>query len=1127
MVDITQEFEEQDSGEIFGSLSPEGAQLAQTATGGGGEAIGQVATVTGTVAVIHADGVQVTLETGDLVFQGDTLTTGEAGAVGIMLADETTFSMAENGSITLDEMVYDPTTQTGAIEVSVVEGLFTFVSGEIAKTDPDAMVLNTPVATIGTRGTQVGVRYAEGEPLEVVLMQESDGFVGEVIVRNEAGLRVLNLAHQSVAVAGPNTAPSVPFFFDRNQVMEIFGTTLALLPEVGTANDYGFEHDAMLKEELGEEELTEEELAGLEEDLGELAEFETAAGGEIVEEGGFTDGVPVVGGDYTELPKGEDANLYGYTLPGDGNGVGAENDGGRRDDEAGMDGVSADGTVEAVVFVGIRAEYAIYENLDGTIVVDDTVEARDGTESLTDIRFLRFADGTIAVDTIDFGNRAPELAGAAAGDIIEDEGGVTLNVMETATGLDGDTLNLAEVGEAESGTVSVNADGTVTYVPAEGAYDHLAASETATDSFTYTIADGHGGTVTGIATVTITGTNDAPVLVGEAAADIFEDAIGVTLDVIATVTDADVTETLSVASVTDGAHGTVSVNADGTVTYVPADGAYGHLAASETATDSFTYTIADGHDGTVTGIATMTVTGTNDAPLLVGSIGEEPLEYIEGGGAMVIDSGIVLSDVDTPILAGANIAVSAFAEGADVLSFVAPEGSGMTGTFDAALGVLTLTGEATVADYQNALRSVAYENTDDELSAGTRTVSFHVNDGMALSNVTSAAIVVSTVDEDLTPVGTKGDDALYGGAGDDVLKGGEGDDALYGRAGDDVLKGGEGDDAPYGGAGDDVLECGKGDDALYGEAGDDVLGGGKGDDVLHGGEGDDILVGGRGEDTALYVGDYNDYTIVMDERGRITITHHDGDEGSDTLTEIENLAFADRTMGVDEIGESEPVFTGDGEVTLGPDGSVMITGEDMSVADEDSGVEDIVYALIDDPEFGSLYLGDVELEEGATFTQAQVDDGLLKYILDGSGTHTVGLTGTAPAATVEQAWDGVTVRAFDFGTEYVDEGGRFDGRSPTSSRNSQGAGSACAGHKVKRGFRASFNMTPTPRNRRRSRLASKTTWQRPGSRHRICSAANTAANAGSGRPSTPTEPSSAKASLTPPRWIMPTATLAR
>ena len=60
--------------------------------------------------------------------------------------------------------------------------------------------------------------------------------------------------------------------------------------------------------------------------------------------------------------------------------------------------------------------------------------------------------------------------------------------------------------------------------------------------------------------------------------------------------------------------------------------------------------------------------------------------------------------------------------GEDELDFT--DQNGITGTYDSGTGVLTLTGTSSVANYQAALRSVTYENSSDDPSTATRTVSF-------------------------------------------------------------------------------------------------------------------------------------------------------------------------------------------------------------------------------------------------------------------------------------------------------------------------------------------------------------------------------------------------------------------
>ena len=71
----------------------------------------------------------------------------------------------------------------------------------------------------------------------------------------------------------------------------------------------------------------------------------------------------------------------------------------------------------------------------------------------------------------------------------------------------------------------------------------------------------------------------------------------------------------------------------------------------------------------------------------------------------MIDAGLTVTDADNTNLASATVSITAnFVTGEDVLGFT--NQNGITGSFNAATGVLTLTGSATVANYQTALRSV-------------------------------------------------------------------------------------------------------------------------------------------------------------------------------------------------------------------------------------------------------------------------------------------------------------------------------------------------------------------------------------------------------------------------------------
>ena len=89
-------------------------------------------------------------------------------------------------------------------------------------------------------------------------------------------------------------------------------------------------------------------------------------------------------------------------------------------------------------------------------------------------------------------------------------------------------------------------------------------------------------------------------------------------------------------------------------------------------------------------------------------------------------------------------------------------------------------------------------------------------------------------------------DFLSGVDGNDMIFGEHGDDAIWGGPGDDIINGGDGHDSIKGGYGNDELNGGDGHDVLNGLAGNDIINGNYGNDTLYGGDGVDKLTGGWG-----------------------------------------------------------------------------------------------------------------------------------------------------------------------------------------------------------------------------------------------------------------------------------------
>ena len=219
---------------LAGPAAP--GEYAQAEAGELDQPIGQVDTVAGEVTALRVDGTEVVLGEGDAIFQGDVINTGIDAAIGVVFVDDSTFSLGADARMVLDELIFDPATGDGRSAFSVVQGVFSFVSGEIAASGPDAMVVNTPVMSIGIRGTRVaGVAAQEGDLNTVTLLSQEGGLVGEIVITNAAGSQVLNVANQSIEVASFFVEPSQPVILSNDQVQNLFGDALASLPPPAAA----------------------------------------------------------------------------------------------------------------------------------------------------------------------------------------------------------------------------------------------------------------------------------------------------------------------------------------------------------------------------------------------------------------------------------------------------------------------------------------------------------------------------------------------------------------------------------------------------------------------------------------------------------------------------------------------------------------------------------------------------------------------------------------------------------------------------------------------------------------------------------------------------------------------------
>ncbi|MFV3411075.1 retention module-containing protein [Pseudomonas sp. NY15436] len=203
-------------------------------------------------------------------------------------------------------------------------------------------------------------------------------------------------------------------------------------------------------------------------------------------------------------------------------------------------------------------------------------------------------------------NDAP-VASAASDSVKED---AAISGQLGATDVDhGATLNFSLDQQAPAG-FTLNPDGSWTFDAADPAYAHLAQDATQVISIGFTVTDEHGATDSKVLTLTVTGTNDAPVA---------------SATVGAVKEDAQISGQLAASDADDGAKLTYaldkaapagfSVDADGKWSFDASDAAYQHLKAGATQVISVPFTVTDEHGATSSSTLTITVTGTNDAPV--------------------------------------------------------------------------------------------------------------------------------------------------------------------------------------------------------------------------------------------------------------------------------------------------------------------------------------------------------------------------------------------------------------------------------------------------------------------------------------------------------------------------------
>jgi hypothetical protein len=174
--------------------------------------IGKVMEALGSVTIEHMSAVLLqanlaagsSTQVGDPVYQGDVVSTGADGKLSLTFSDGTSFKISNNARMELNEYIYDPKGNSNSTAFNLAKGSFTFLAGAVAKTGN--MKIDTPVATMGIRGTAPHVEIAEDGTVKFSTLIEENKSAKDATAKQPPS-RVAPLQRRAQA---PSAIPDVP-----------------------------------------------------------------------------------------------------------------------------------------------------------------------------------------------------------------------------------------------------------------------------------------------------------------------------------------------------------------------------------------------------------------------------------------------------------------------------------------------------------------------------------------------------------------------------------------------------------------------------------------------------------------------------------------------------------------------------------------------------------------------------------------------------------------------------------------------------------------------------------------------------------------------------------------------------
>lgn len=125
--------------------------------------VGYVKNVSGEASVTTG-AKRVAAQLGTPLYLGSQLKTGRKASLGVTFKDDTVMSFGPDTELTVDQYLYAPSQGKLKLAATMVRGSLNYVSGVIAKLQPDAVTVTTPSGTLGVRGTQFVLKVEDSAP---------------------------------------------------------------------------------------------------------------------------------------------------------------------------------------------------------------------------------------------------------------------------------------------------------------------------------------------------------------------------------------------------------------------------------------------------------------------------------------------------------------------------------------------------------------------------------------------------------------------------------------------------------------------------------------------------------------------------------------------------------------------------------------------------------------------------------------------------------------------------------------------------------------------------------------------------------------------------------------------------